>query len=75
MKLEVGNIIEVHGWVMLKNLEGGNKYKVTRVDKVHGRNAYFFSKARGKKEVVGHYINNVDMMINPSNNNRIEIIK
>lgn len=74
MKLQVGNIIEVHGWVMLKGLEGGNKYKVSRVSKRSGKDVYWFSKPRGKKEIVGHYAHDVDISINELNGNRIEII-
>lgn len=74
MRLKVGDIIEVHGWVMLKGLVDGGKYKVTRIEKTQDDSIYFFSKARGNKEIIGHYAYNIDMMINSNNGNRIEII-
>ena len=74
MKLQVGNVIEIFGWVMLNKLEDGCKYRVSRIKKIYGEDVYIFTKARGKKEVVGHYVDSVDIMINPHNNNRIEII-
>lgn len=72
-KLKVGDIIEVHGWIMAKGLEGGCKYKIARIGQHAGKDVYWFSKPRGKKEIIGHYVSDIDMWIDPLNNNRIEI--
>lgn len=72
-KLKVGNIIEVVGWVMLKNLNEG-RYKVTRISQRFGQDVYWFSKPKGKKEIVGHYAEDVDSSINNYCNNTIKII-
>lgn len=74
MKLTVGNVILVHGWIMMKGLEGGEKYRVTRISERFGKPVYWFSKPKGKKEIVGHYADDVDWMMNLLNNNRIEIL-
>jgi myosin heavy subunit len=63
LKLKVGDIIEVHGFVMLKGLDGGNKYKVAKISEKNRRHVYWFSKARGKKIVIGHYTSDVDMLV------------
>lgn len=73
MKLKVGDVIEVIGWVMLKNLNEG-KYKVSSIGQHFGEDVYYFSKPKGKKEIVGHYVSDVDMSIDERNNNRIEIV-
>lgn len=72
--LNVGNIIKVHGFVMMKGFEDGKKYKVLRISNRFGKPVYWFSKPKGKKELFGHYAHEVDGMINPRNNNRIELI-
>lgn len=75
MKLQKGDKIIVHGYVMLSELEDGKSYKIIKVSRQAYKDVYHFAKARGTKEVVAHYAHNVDMLINPKNNNHIEIIK
>ena len=76
MELNVGDVIQVNGWVMLQGMEDGQKYKVARIQKSGFNNIYFFTKARGKKIVVGHSTSDIDMCINSQyGNNNIEIIK
>lgn len=71
MKLKVGDIIEVHGWVMLAKLDEG-KYRVKNVGVYHGIEFYDFSKPRGKKTIVRHATADVDLSVkgldNPDNN-------
>jgi hypothetical protein len=70
MKLQLNDKIQVHGWVMLKGVEG--ELKVSKIDDI----SYSFTKPKGTKVVCRHYINSVDLWVNDSeNNNRIEIIK
>ena len=75
LRLGVGDIIEVIGWVMLKGLDDGKRYKVARIEKHFMGDVYYFSKPKGKKIVIGHYCYDVDGYINNSNNNRIEIVE
>lgn len=76
MKLKHGSIILVHGWVMLKGLEDGQKYKVQAITPYYGNNTYQFTKPKGKKPVCRHYSDKVDLWIqeNNPNLNRIEIV-
>ena len=74
MKLQVGDVIEIHGWVMLAELNDGQKYKVASIEKIGHINAYVFTKARGKKVVVIHNTHSVDAMIGLNGNNSIEIV-
>ncbi len=67
--LQVGSIIEVHGFVMLQKMNG--RLKVSRADDI----SYTFTKVNGSKEIVRHYKHNVENWINNSSDiNRIEII-
>jgi len=75
MKLNIGDIIEVIGWVMMKKLESGEKYRVNKVYKYSGKDVYSFTKPKGKKEIVNHYVSDVDLWIGTENNNRIDIIR
>jgi hypothetical protein len=73
-KLKEGDIIEVHGWVMLKGLTAG-KWKVKEVKLYGGTMAYYFTKLRGKK-VLGFYWHQIDGCIRDTEDlNRIEILK
>ena len=72
MKLNVGDVIQVIGWVMLKGLKGGSKYRVNRIRKHSGKFVYCFSKARGRKEVIHHFVSDVDICFNNYCKNRIE---
>lgn len=58
MKLQQGDIIQVHGFVMLEKMEG--KLKVSHFTEHYGKLAYVFTKPKGKKIVIAHYCNNVD---------------
>jgi len=75
MKLKVNDVILVHGWIMLKGLENGQKYKVQSMPNYHNTPTYQFTKAKGKKVVARHIVNNVDPWVNnPQNLNQIEVI-
>ena len=76
MKLQVGDIINVFGFIMLKGLNDSEKYRVSRVSMYGNNSVYWFTKPRGKKELIGHYTNDVDIWIgnNNKNLNRIDII-
>lgn len=74
-KLQVGDIIKVHGWVMLRDLEDGCSYRIARIFDSFGRSVYEFSKPRGRKRLFGHYADSVDSWINDrDDNNRIELV-
>lgn len=61
-RLEVGDIIKVHGFIMLKNLDDGNKYHITGIAEYKGQWVYEFKKFRGKK-LYGHYVHNIDSWV------------
>lgn len=69
MKLKTGDIIEVHGYVMLNKMPEG-KYKVAKIN----NNVYYFSKAKGKKIIIGHFTHNVDLWISDSDLNKITVV-
>ena len=77
MKLQEGSIVEIFGWVMLNKIESGKKYRVRKIYKHSGYDVYSFTFARGTKEIVNHYVENVDLWIKDHDVdlNRIEIIK
>ena len=69
MKLKLNDKVKVHGWVMMSKMEG--ELKVSKIDDV----SYWFTKPKGTKIVCRHYINNIDLWVNESeNNNKIEIL-
>lgn len=75
MKLKIGSIILVHGFVMLADMEDGQKYRVKSMPDFHGHPTYQFTKAKGKKFACRHLQSSVDCWIGDVNNlNRIEIV-
>lgn len=77
-KLKVGDVLEVHGWVMLEKLEDGGFYKVQKIRKRHGKTVYYFCKPKGFKTVVGHYAHSVDSSIRDEGHgdlNKITLIR
>lgn len=74
MKLKTGDIIRVHGFVMLAKLEDGQNYRVQSTPTFYGEPTYQFTKARGKKFIARHLASSVDMCISDKDLNRIEVI-
>lgn len=69
--LEIGDIIAVDGFVMLKGLDGGSRYRVVAKDGY----SYTFKKI-GSSKKVRHYQDDVDGWIRPANHpNNNKIIK
>jgi hypothetical protein len=68
MKLKLNDKVHVHGWVMLKGMEG--ILKVSKIDDI----SYWFTKPNGKKILCRHYINSVDLWVKNVDNNRIELV-
>ena len=66
MKLAVNDIIEVHGWVMLKLINEGT-YKISRVTKVNGIDYYSFTTVRGRKIPIMHRTESVDAWLREKN--------
>lgn len=60
-------IVQVSGFVMLAEIDGGKKYRVEHSTHPHGRGGvrrcYTFFKPRGRKAVVKHYIEDVDPFV------------
>ena len=61
-KLQVGDIIKVHGWCMLNKL-GEGEYRVSKVCEEYGIPIYSFTKPKGIKVIIRHYVDNVDPWI------------
>ena len=57
-KLQLNDVIEVNGFIMLKGMEG--KLKVSKVDEI----SYWFTKIKGSKVVARHLKNDIDRWIN-----------
>lgn len=74
MKLNVGDVIQVHGWVMLEKLNDGEKFKVDKISKVGFDNIYWFTKPQGTKIIIGHKVTSVDLSINTKSGNWIEVL-
>lgn len=66
-KLMPGDIVEVHGWCMLKHLEPG-KYRIAKVGLEYGNTVYSFSKPKGTKILFRHYTTNVDPWLRDADN-------
>ena len=64
-KLPRGDLIEVHGWVMLNKLDSGFRYRVKDVGTVNGIPTYSFTRPMGTKVLVVHYAANVDVWLRP----------
>ncbi len=73
--LNIGDKIQVSGWVMLEGLEDGAAYEVVRVQ----NGVYNFVKlnkdgSHSKRKRAAHLIKNVDLWIGGNNHNRIDIV-
>jgi co-chaperonin GroES (HSP10) len=69
-QLKVGDKISVEGFVMLKGLDGGSKYKVIKADDF----SYTFQKI-GSSKKVRHYSADVDRWLNKPRGDNNQIIK
>lgn len=66
-KLKVGDIIEVFGWCMLNKLDAG-KYRVSVVSDKHSNQfIYSFTKPKGRKVIIRHYVSDVDPWLRDAN--------
>ena len=75
--LQVGDRVKVHGFVMLKGLDGGRSYLVDSDRPYYGKKTYTFRRIlkNGKPswhDMCRHYAEDVECWMNPLNNNRIE---
>jgi hypothetical protein len=73
-KLQVGSAIVVRGFVMLKGLEDGQKYRVKSMPDYQGNPTYQFTKLKGKNFVCRHSTYAVDGYIGSTDLNRIEVL-
>lgn len=74
MKLKIGDVISVTGWVMMDKLDDGGKYRVQSTPPYYGRDTYQFTKPKGKKIIVRHLSDSVDGWLNLNGCNRINIL-
>lgn len=75
-KLKVGDVVEVSGWVMLKNIDPG-RYRVKKITAHYGHDVYDFAKPKGSKTVARHLAENVDPWIRDPgdpDNNKIVVV-
>lgn len=71
--MKSGQMIYVHGWVMMKGLNEG-AYIVLSQDNI----SYTFAKPRGKKAICRHYKSSIDAKIKcfeRGDSNGIEVIE
>ena len=76
MKLKQGDLIQVHGFVMLAKLPEG-QYRVKDTKPYGSLEAYTFCRPNGNKTIVRHAADSVDAWIREPNHpdlNRIEIL-
>jgi len=48
-QLKKGDVMKVHGFVMLKNLNDGKQYVITKIEKTSRGEVVYFKPKRGKK--------------------------
>lgn len=72
-KLKEGDVINVHGFVMLQKLEQG-QYRIARISERFKQKVYEFAKPKGKKIIVRHYANSVDGWIKTQDDENINKI-
>jgi hypothetical protein len=60
-----GEVVEIHGWVMLAKLPAG-RYRVKSVGTINGILAYAFARPQGTKVIVVHACDNVDPWLRDS---------
>ena len=65
-KLQVGDIVKVEGFVMLRGVNDGAVLRVCQVGKAHGLDTYTFCRPRGRRAVAAHYADSVDMWVKPA---------
>jgi hypothetical protein len=68
-KLKVGDTIAIHGFVMLKGMQG--TLIVAKIDDI----SYHFTKTKGKEVVARHYCNDVDRWIDNKGSDINYIVK
>ncbi len=73
MKVGEKYLIEVHGWIMCKNVDNG-KYRIELSDYKGSLTATFY-KPKGKKPIARHYLHDIMIDEDNINLNRTEIIK
>lgn len=74
MLLNVGDVIQVEGFVMLKNIDDGCSYRLIGIREYNGNSVYDFAKGkRGRVRYVSHYCYEIDYWLN--NNSDINYIK
>jgi hypothetical protein len=66
-KLQVGDIVEVQGFVMLAKLDPG-RYRIKAVGEWKGIPYYDFALPRGKKIIVRHAVSSVDRWLSSVEN-------
>lgn len=65
-KLKENDLVDVVGWVMLQKLEQG-QYRILKISETNCQLVYSFSRPRGKKCLVRHYVKSIDLWVKPPN--------
>ena len=73
MKVGEKYLVEVHGWIMCKDVDSG-KYRIELSDYKGSLTATFY-KPKGKKPIARHYLHDIMIDEDNINLNRTEIIK
>ena len=78
LKLKVGDIVRVDGFVMLQGIDDGAKLRVCRIGEFHGSPTYTFCRPRGTRGVVTHKASSVDMAVHSAGHpdlNKIVVVE
>lgn len=76
-KLKTGDLIQVHGWIMLKGVEA-RKYEIVLTEYNDRASYKFYSprRTKGPRRALAHfYCSDVDLWVKDTDLNRIEILK
>lgn len=76
-KLKVGDVIEAQGFVMLRGIDDGNRFKVKEISRSQYGNTYLLVGVRGTRRRVRFYTRDIDLWVKPQNHpdvNKIVIV-
>ncbi len=73
-ELNVGDIVEVQGWIMFAKLDAGRYRIKNKGTTTHGIDYYDFAKPKGKKTIVRHDAAKIDYCLSDADNQDINKI-
>lgn len=64
-KLQAGDVVDVHGYVMLAKIDAG-AWRIVNVESVNGQAVYSFARLRAKRTRWRHFAKSVDPWLRPT---------